>query len=90
MKDFNEMKERLKSELEQWYIKQCRDPYADFYLYHVPSSPERNGGFLICKENPPNRDYVLSSPQRIDKSLTPAQNYSKFYDVLRQLPVLDV
>ena len=74
MKTRRDILDRLELELKQWFVKQCRNPYDDYYLYHLPASPSTDGGVLICKDKPENPDYVLSWPERIRKDLTVEQN----------------
>ena len=90
MKIMCEVNDRLMSELKQWFIKQFRDQYSDYYLYHLPSTPERDGGLLIAKDTPPNGNYQLSWNQPINKGATVEQNFRKFSEVCRRLPILTV
>lgn len=80
---------RLRAEVEQWFTKQCRNPLADFYLYHLPASPEHDGGIIICENQPPNPEYVLSDPQRLNKGRTVEQNIARLSEVVSRLPILD-
>jgi len=87
MKNWQEVSARLRLELEQWFIKQCRNEYADYYLYYRPTSPITDGGFLICSEKP--EGYLLGWNQPIDKGATVDQNHRKLSDVLRKLPIMN-
>lgn len=87
MKDMNDIHAVIKAELGQWFTRQCRDPYSDFYLYYLPTTAEHNGGLLICKDKPANPDYILS--ERIRKDLTVEQNHRHLAEICRRLPILE-
>ena len=76
------------NELQQWFPKQCRNLYDDYYLYFLPSTAEHDGGIIITKDRPANGDYQLS--QRIPKHLPIDVIKDQFRNVLRTLPVLSV
>ena len=90
MKDMQDIRERLRLELGQWFVKQCQNNYEDYYLYYIESKPDQNGGFIICANDPPNERYKLAWNQPINKGATIEQNYNFFIDrVMRRLPILD-
>ena len=79
----------LLAELRQWAIRQGRNPYDNYYLYHMPTTYEHDGGIIIAKEAPPNTDYVLSDPIRINKTYSINQNFNRIrLQVLPYLPIL--
>ena len=85
-----EINTRLKMELDQWFIKQCRNNFADFYLYYIEATPEHNGGFIICENDPPNKDYKLAWNQAINKGATVNQNYNLLRSrCVNRLPIID-
>jgi hypothetical protein len=88
--ELKEIRPRLKNELEQWFINQTRDIYKYFYLYHLPSTPEHSGDFLICSKPPANSDYELSHPERINKGFTKEQNFTILWNYIQKLPILDI
>lgn len=90
MKNLKDIQDRLRVELGQWFIKQTRNPFEDYYLYHLPSTPEHDGGIIICAGNPPNIKYELSDPQRINKGATVEQNFTLLQPVINRLPILSV
>ena len=90
MKTDREVKDRLSLELEQWFIKQCRDNTKDYYLYYCEQCSERDGGFLFCSKKPANPACKLGWNQRVNKGFTVEQNFNVFYPVLRTLPILTV
>lgn len=91
MKTRHDILKRLRSELEQWYIKQCRNPFEDYYLYHMPSTLEHAGGISILRSAPPNPDYVLSLGHPIRKNLSIDQNLQWLnLCSVGTLPVLDI
>ncbi len=89
MKNLQDLENTLKAELEQWFVRQCRDEYADFYLYYLPTTAEHDGGISICKNKPANPECRLAMAQRINKGATIDQNFKWIrHGVLRSLPVL--
>ena len=90
MKDFHEIQKRLKAELDQWFIRQCRNVYDDYYLYYLATTAEHNGGIIICKEPPANNDYKLADNQRINKGQTVEANFCWLSDICRKLPILSI
>jgi hypothetical protein len=89
MKDIMELETRLRAELDQWHVKQCRNNFDDYYLYYLETTAEHDGGIIICKEAPANQSYRLAMPQRIDKGATVNQNFNRIRNgILRSLPVL--
>jgi hypothetical protein len=91
MKNIADLESRLRLELTEWFTKQCRNPFEDYYLYYQETTAEHNGGILICKEAPANLDYRLTMPERIRKGDTIDQNFNRIrLGVLRTLPVLEV
>jgi len=91
MHNMRDIKDRLQAELEQWFLKQCKNNYADFYLYYLPAAPEHDGGLLIA-ENIKNPEYLLAMPEKINKSITVEQNFNRImvYGVLNKLPILTI
>ena len=89
MKNLKDVQTRLKNELDQWYIKQTRDIYRDYYLYYLETKPGRNGGFVICTEDPPNKEYELAGG-KINKSATVQQNFNLLAPIVGRLPILSI
>lgn len=89
MKTFEDVLDRLRSELNYWYTKQISDLYADFYLYYLPSAPEHDSGLIICQDKPVNPDYELVCAEKIKKDLTVSQNFEYFQKFLTNIPLLD-
>ena len=87
MKTLADIQTRLKIELNQWFIRQCRNVYEDYYLYYLPSTPEHDGGLIICKDTPHNPEYKLVQG-RINKGLTVEQNFYALQQTIRRLPIL--
>lgn len=91
MKNLADLENVLRVELNQWFVRQCRDEYGDFYLYYLPTTAEHDGGISICKDKPANPECVLAMPERIDKGATVEQNFNRIRrGVLKSLPVLSV
>ena len=87
MKDMNDIHTVIDLELKQWFVKQCRDNYADYYLYYLPTTAEHNGGLLISENKPANTEYQLA--ERVRKDLTVDQNRYRLTEVARRLPILE-
>lgn len=90
MKTAADVQNRLKSELDQWFIKQCRDPFTDYHLYYMKATPEHDGGISFCKEAPQNTDVRLGSKIPVCKGSTVQQNFNMFLPIVNQLPILTV
>lgn len=89
MKTEADLRARLKAELSNWFQRQCQNPYDDFHLYYLPTTPEHDGGILICSETPANPEYQLAIPEAIRKGCTVEQNFNWItQEILRRLPVL--
>jgi hypothetical protein len=90
MKDRADLESALKLELIHWRNRQMKDPYAAYYLYYRETTPEHNGGIIICKDAPSNPEYKLASPERINPAASVEQNFNHIrITVLGGLPVLD-
>ena len=93
MKTRQDTENRLLAELKQWSIKQARDIYADYYLYYMTTTPEHDGGLLICRSDltPNYPDYQLAMLTRINKSSSVQQNFNYIrLNVLGSLPILSI
>jgi hypothetical protein len=90
MNNWNDIQTAVKNEITHWFGLQCRDPFSDFYLYYLPSTPEHDGGFIICKDQPANPDYILATPNRMNKGATIEQNLGMLEPILQKLPVLSI
>ena len=88
MKNFEELKTRLRNELDQWFIRQCRNTFSKYYLYYLETTAEHDGGIAICSEDPPNKEYKLATTEHIQRHLTVEQNFYRLVDVASRLPVL--
>jgi hypothetical protein len=91
MKNIADLETRLLDELNQWFPKQCRDQFADFYLYYLPTTTEHDGGILIASDDPANPEYQLAMNEKIHKGNTVEQNFNWIRSgILRRLPVLSI
>ena len=86
MKDWNEIVNRAQMEVEQWFVKQCRNNYINYYWYYIGTTPEHDGGFLIAEDKPVNSDYAIAA--RLEGYLTKDQNLYRFLEIARRLPIL--
>ncbi len=90
MKNMQDINTRLWGELEQWYIKQCRNEYEEYHLYYLPTTAEHDGGISICSEPPPNPEMKLADPHKINGYHTIDQNFTRLQSVCRRLPILEL
>jgi len=90
MDNMRDIKTRLQAELKQWFLKQCQNNYADFYLYYLPAAGDHAGNLRIAENIEPG--YLLAMTERIDKSITVEQNFNKImvYGILNRLPILTI
>jgi len=90
MKDRADLESALKLELINWRARQIKDVYGAYYLYYLETTPDHNGGILICKDAPANPEYKLASPERINTCASVEQNFNHIRNtVLGSLPVLE-
>lgn len=90
MKTRIDVETRLRNELNQWFLKQGRNIFDDYYLYHMPTTAEHDGGIIILKDRPKSPCYILTTGERIHKEWTVDQNFRHFYDVVMSLPILEM
>lgn len=86
MNTWQDVTNRARMEIEQWFPRQCREPFTDFYWFYMETTPEHDGGFIICKDAPANADYKIAS--KLGKHLTKDQNLYQFLEVAGKLPIL--
>jgi len=88
MKNLADIQARLKIELDQWFIKQCRNNFEDYYLYYLESKPEHEGGIIIAADPPANSEYQLAGGGPINKGATVEQNFNALQPIINRLPIL--
>jgi len=91
MKTLADAENALRNELKTWFLRQSRDPLADYYLYYMAATPEHNGGLIICRSDltPENPDYypAMISPISKASSIDENTDYLKRH-ILGTLPIL--
>lgn len=91
MKTEKDVKTQLHLVLTEWFPKQCKNPFDDYYLYYQEAKPGREGGLLICKNQPVNTAWQLAWPEKISKGKTVEQNFTYLMaNCCRKLPLLSV
>jgi len=90
MKNVADIQTRLKAELNQWFPKQCKNIYDDYYLYYLPTTLEHIGDILICKEAPANPEYQRAEGQSLSKDKTVNQNFNHLREVCNRLPICEI
>ena len=90
MKTQADLEARIRVELEQWFIRQCRDMDADYYLYYMEANKRHDGGIIICKDPPANPECKLAMSEPIRKGCTVEQNYNWLrLGICRRLPIME-
>ena len=91
MRTIAEAEAVLYNELKTWFTRQCREPFADYYLYYQAATAEHDGGLLICRSDlqPENPEYCPAMLSPISKAASIEQNlnYIRIH-ILGTLPIL--
>ncbi len=90
METLQDIQDRLKIELKLWLTRQVNNPYEDYYLYYIESTPEHDGGIIIAVDPPANKNYKMAGAGRINKGATIEANFTILQDTIRRLPVLSI
>lgn len=56
-KELERLTNLQKLEITHWFSRSCREPGADFSWYFQPATKRNTAGFVICKEQPANKEY---------------------------------
>lgn len=90
MKDMKDINARIRSELNQWFPKQCHNEYLDFYWYYLETNQEHDGNIIILEDNDSeyNQEYQLL--EKVRKDLTVDQNFYHMSGLCRRLPILEL
>ena len=88
LKTWQDVVQRARFELGQWFIRQTRNPDTKYYLYYLGSDRNHEGGILFCSKPPANPDYKKADFGHIRRDLTVEQNFCRLVDTLRRLPIL--
>ena len=90
MKTSADVRNRLKLELDQWFLVQVRNPFERFYLYYCQSTPERDGGFVFAREQPANNNYQLADTEHVNRGKTVEANFCHYLPIVNRLPILSI
>ncbi|MBV6343485.1 hypothetical protein HWQ67_18080 [Candidatus Magnetobacterium casensis] len=74
--------DQVRRQAELWFVGQCRNPYARYYLYY------KTGEILISDAEHTPEGYTLADPQRISQAWTVDQACTWAHSVLRRTPCL--
>ena len=88
MKTKYDIRERLLLEVKQWFPRQCREQFEQFHCYYLPATKEHAAGFIICKDEPSNKEYRLVSAECMLRGGTIEQNVQRLYEICMKLPLL--
>jgi len=83
----NEIYNQAKREANKWFIEQCNNVYAAYYLY-VRKSTESQWGELKLSTELPNCDFVLASPDRFTPNNTVESVIYKITSIAQRLPIV--
>lgn len=91
MKDINDVERVLLKELNNWFTKQCKNPYKRFYLMYRPSGPNKPGKLLISNVEAQKlgKEYKYACHERINASKTKLENFQVLKEYIRAIPILD-
>lgn len=89
--DYKQQMKELEKQVEgasrNWFMDMCRDPYAAFHLYYIPSAGSTPGKVDIrTAENA--QGWTLAHPKRIGGDITREQAARFALDTLQRLPIL--
>ena len=92
MNNWNNVLQRIRAEVAAWFPRQCANESARFSLYYLESTPEHDGGILICQAPPANAAYRKAPHPWADlrSDLTAEQNMLRLQEVCWRLPILSV
>jgi hypothetical protein len=83
----NEIYNQAKIEANKWFIEQCKNVYAAYYLY-VKQSTESQWGELRLSTELPSSDFVLASPDRFTSNNTVESAIYKIKSIAQRLPIV--
>ena len=88
MKNLNDILNKFKSELKQWFSVQCANPYTKFYIWYKESTDETDGDIVIADARP--EGYKLASCESVRRDMTDEGNFIRNYELMRKMPVLSI
>ena len=87
--DVKDLHNNIKRIVKDYFNKQLKDPFGDYYLYYYDST--HNGkGYITIDKNIPGKDWQLAWNERLSKNKTFDQLFSLVLDICKKLPILDV
>ena len=86
-KGWNDILATLDAELNKWFVAQCHNVYAHFYLWYRQTTEAAPGAIKISEEKP-GVDYELATGQMISRGCTVEQNRNGLVDIVFRLPIL--
>lgn len=87
MNSLNDIMINLRTEVDDWFVNQCHNPYEHYYLYYLPSTIDPNSGLSIAIDRPTD-DWQIAS-ERISIAWTRDQAHARLLIIARTLPILD-
>jgi hypothetical protein len=83
----NRIYNQAKREADKWFVEQCHNVYAAYYLYVKPST-ESQWGELILSTELPSTDFVLASPDRISPANTIESVIYRIKEIAQRQPIV--
>lgn len=90
MRNRSDIETALRNELNQWFPKQCKNIYNDYYLYYSETTKDKPGNLLINTELPSNNGYFLAVGEKINKGATIEDNFNHLRRFIGILPILEI
>ena len=88
MKTWNEIVQKVNTELAQWLVDQSKDPFGRYHWYYRATTQEHIGDLIISKDRPP-AEYSQVMPEKVERSLTVEQNKTRILEYAKRLPILE-
>lgn len=75
--------EKTRAAAEKWFIEQCQNSFASFYLYY-------KAGDITISQDTPGEEWHLATPQRISRAMSMEQVKYSILETLSRCPCLPV
>jgi hypothetical protein len=83
MKTWNEIVQKVNTELAQWLVDQSKDPFGRYHWYYRATTQEHIGDLIISKDRPP-AEYSQVMPEPVMN-----QNKIRILEYAKRLPILE-
>ena len=83
MKTWNEIVQKVNTELAQWLVDHSKDPFGRYHWYYRATTQEHIGDLIISKDRPP-AEYSQVMPEPVMN-----QNKIRILEYAKRLPILE-